>query len=78
VDFFGDSHVVIQLSLIGLFGIKRAYLHLEKPKLQELFLSKINSIFTGKQYARCSFFYHRWFSFERYMCFFNLAGFGTN
>jgi hypothetical protein len=30
---------------------KRAYLHLEKSKLQEVFLSKTSSVFTGKQWA---------------------------
>jgi hypothetical protein len=34
---------------------------------------KTISILTGKQYARCSCFWHTWFYFERYMCFFNIA-----
>jgi hypothetical protein len=34
----------------------RAYLHLETPKLQEVFLSKTHSILTGKQSDRCSCF----------------------
>jgi hypothetical protein len=38
--FFGDVHVFLQLSRIGLFGTKRANLHLEKPTLWEVFLSK--------------------------------------
>jgi hypothetical protein len=45
-----------------------------KPYWQEEFLSKIYLIVIGKQCNRCSCFLHRWFSFERYMCFFNLAG----
>jgi hypothetical protein len=45
----------------------------ETPKMQEVFLSNTNPILTGKQYATCSCFSHRWFSCERYMCFFNLA-----
>jgi hypothetical protein len=28
---------------------KRAYLHLEKPKLQKVFLSQTNSVLTGNQ-----------------------------
>lgn len=32
-----------------------------------------NSIFTGKQYARDSCFYHTWFSSKKYTCFFNSA-----
>jgi hypothetical protein len=41
---------------------KRAYLHLEKPKLQEVFLSTTNSVLIGKQNARCSCFWHKLFS----------------
>jgi hypothetical protein len=41
VVFFGEIHVVIQLSLIGIFGTKRVYLQLEKLKLQEVYLLKI-------------------------------------
>jgi hypothetical protein len=52
----GEIHVVIQLSLIGLFGTKKAYLHLEKPKLQEVLPLKSNSVLTGKECARCSCF----------------------
>jgi hypothetical protein len=36
----------------GPFGGNRAYLHLETPKFQEVFLSKYKSILTGRQYAR--------------------------
>jgi hypothetical protein len=39
---------VSSTQLIGPFGTKRAYLHLEKPKLQEVFLSKTISIVRGK------------------------------
>jgi hypothetical protein len=37
---FGEMHVFLQLRLIGLLGTKRAHLHLEKPRVQEEFLSK--------------------------------------
>jgi hypothetical protein len=37
-----------ELSCIGIFGTKRAYLHLETPKFQEVFLPKTNPIITGK------------------------------
>jgi hypothetical protein len=43
------------------------------PQLHGVFLSKTNTILTGKQCARCSCLSHGWFSFKRYMCFFNLA-----
>jgi hypothetical protein len=39
--------VFLQHCLIGLFETKRAYLQLMKPKLQEVFLSKNNTILTG-------------------------------
>jgi hypothetical protein len=55
------------------FGTKRAYQHLEKHTLQEVFLSKTISTLTGKQCARCSCFQHRWFSFQQYKCFLKLA-----
>jgi hypothetical protein len=38
-----------QLSSIDLLRTKRAYLHLGKPTWEEVFLSKTNSIHTGKQ-----------------------------
>jgi hypothetical protein len=47
MGFIEELHVFFQLSSIGLFGTKRAYLHLEKPKLQEIFLSETNSLLTG-------------------------------
>jgi hypothetical protein len=34
--------VFFQLSRIGIFGTKRDYLQLEKPKLQEVLLSEYN------------------------------------
>jgi hypothetical protein len=38
---------LLQLSWIGLFGTKFAFLHLENPNFQEPFLSKTNSMLTG-------------------------------
>jgi hypothetical protein len=49
--FFGEIQVLLQVSCIYLFGTNRTYLLLETPKLQEGFLSKTNSILTGKQCA---------------------------
>jgi hypothetical protein len=49
MDFFGEIHVDLQLSWIGLFRVSTGYLHLETSKLQEVFLSKSNSSLTGKQ-----------------------------
>jgi hypothetical protein len=45
----------------------------EPAKVQDLFLSKMTRILPGKLSARCSCCYHRWFSFKRFMCFFNSA-----
>jgi hypothetical protein len=47
--FFIEIHVFLQLSGVGLFGAKKAFLHLRKYDLQEVFLSKNNSVLTGKQ-----------------------------
>jgi hypothetical protein len=38
MGFIEELHVIFQLRSISLFGTKRAYDHLEKPKLQEVFL----------------------------------------
>jgi hypothetical protein len=46
--FFQEVHVLPQLSRIGLLVANRVYLHLEISKLQEVFLSKTNSILSGK------------------------------
>jgi hypothetical protein len=40
---------------------------------RKAFLSNTNSILTGKQCARCSWYSNKWVSFERYMCFVNSA-----
>jgi hypothetical protein len=45
--------VFLQLSSIGLFEEKRAYLPLETPKLNEVFLSKLNLLLTAKRFATC-------------------------
>jgi hypothetical protein len=47
IFFFEEIHVFLQLSLIGLFGTKRACLHLEKPELQVLFLSNLTQFSQG-------------------------------
>jgi hypothetical protein len=52
---FHKIHVFPQLRGIGLLGTKTLYLHLQKHKLQEVFLSKTCSVLTGKQCFRCSF-----------------------
>jgi hypothetical protein len=56
MGFFGEIHVLPYFSWIGLLGTKRAQLHLEKPKLEEVFVSKSNSILIGKHSVRCSCF----------------------
>jgi hypothetical protein len=50
---FVELHVFLHLSLIGLFGAKKGYLHLENYDFQEVFLSEPNSNLTRKQCARC-------------------------
>ena len=59
--FFWEIHVFLQLSWIGLFGTKSGYIHLEKSKLQEVFLSKSNAFLSGEQCARWWRLYARWF-----------------
>jgi hypothetical protein len=54
--FFQEIHLFLQLSQRGLFGTKWALLHIENYDLQRVFLSKTNSILTGKQCFRCSCF----------------------
>jgi hypothetical protein len=44
--FLEDINVFLQLTIIGLFGANRAYLHLENCDLQEVFLAKTNSMLT--------------------------------
>jgi hypothetical protein len=48
-DFLWRDTLFLQLSLTGLFGTKGVYLHFEKPKLEEAFLSQTNSFPTGNQ-----------------------------
>jgi hypothetical protein len=47
MHFFREIHVSLQLSRIGIFRLSTGYIHLEIPKLQEVFLSKTNTIFIG-------------------------------
>jgi hypothetical protein len=54
--FLSRGACVSSTSRISLFWTIRAYLHLETPKSQQVFLSKTNSIVTEKQCARCSRF----------------------
>ena len=69
--FLYEIQVFLQLSWVGLFGTKWAFIHLENCDLQELFISTINPFLTGKQYARGFSFLHRWFSLEKHLSFFN-------
>jgi hypothetical protein len=60
-----------ELSLICLFETQRAYLHLEKPKLLEVFISKTqfsegNNLLDAAA-SNTDFF------LERFICFFNSA-----
>jgi hypothetical protein len=47
---------VSSTQLIGLLEATRAYLHLDTSKVQEVFISKTNSILTGKPCYRCCSF----------------------
>jgi hypothetical protein len=51
--FFADRNVFLPLSWIGLFRTKGGTLHLENYELKDTFLSKTNSITSGKQCGRC-------------------------
>jgi hypothetical protein len=44
---FTEIYVFLPLSRVHLLVTKRVYPHLEKPKFQEVSLSKLYSIFTG-------------------------------
>jgi hypothetical protein len=44
--FFGEVHVSLQITWIGIFGANRIYFHLESPCLQEVFFSKTIMILT--------------------------------
>jgi hypothetical protein len=54
---FGELHAFPPLTWIGLFGAKRAYLHLESPNFHQVFLSKVNSVITEKQCSASFCFY---------------------
>jgi hypothetical protein len=54
--FLSRDTCVPSAYLIGLSGAKKVYLNLENYDLQEVFLSKTNSVLIWKQYARCSCF----------------------
>jgi hypothetical protein len=45
--FFWEEHVLFHISWIGIFVTKRNYIHFEKPKLQEVFLSKLAQFSQG-------------------------------
>jgi hypothetical protein len=45
--FLGEINAFLQLSWINIFGAKRCSLDIEKPKFQEVFHSKTNSISVG-------------------------------
>jgi hypothetical protein len=52
--FFWEIYVFLQLSWIGLFVGNRAYLHLETPKLQEIFLSKLTQCSLSNNVLVCA------------------------
>jgi len=54
--FLWRDTCVYPLRWIGLFGAKGAHLHLESPKIQEVFLSKTKAVLTGKTCTGCSCF----------------------
>jgi hypothetical protein len=54
--FLSRGFLFHQLRCIGQFGTKSAFLHIENSYLQKIFLSKYNSILTGKQCVRCCSF----------------------
>jgi hypothetical protein len=56
IFIFREIHVFLLHSWICLFGVNRSYFHIETHKVREEFFSKTNSVVTGKQYARWSWF----------------------
>jgi hypothetical protein len=54
IVFLGDIYVFLQLSWIGLFEANRAYLLLETPMFQEVFLSKLNRLSQGNNMQHIS------------------------
>jgi hypothetical protein len=57
--FFLEIHIFLELRWICIFGAKRGYLLHENYDLQDVFISKIKSFFTGNPCARCCTFYYR-------------------
>ena len=47
IVFFREIHVFLQLNDIGLLETNRAYLHLEKAKLQEVYVPKLTHFSQG-------------------------------
>jgi hypothetical protein len=54
--FLWRNSCIFSTRLKSLVGANRAYLHLEIPKLQEVFSSKSSLLHTGKQCATCCSF----------------------
>jgi hypothetical protein len=73
MGFFGDIYVFLSLSGKDIFGRQRANLYIEKPMCSEYSFQKQTQYSQGKNVLDASAS-NIWFSFERYMCFFKLAG----
>jgi hypothetical protein len=72
MGLFQETHVFIQLTWIDLSGANWAYLHLENYDLPEVFFQTL-TLFSQGNKVLDSPALTRMVSFERYMCFFNLA-----
>jgi hypothetical protein len=54
IFLFEETDVFLLLNGKCLVGANSIYLHVETPKLQEVFLSKLTQFYTEKECARCS------------------------
>jgi hypothetical protein len=61
---FWEIYLFLKLRWIDLLGKNTANVLIDTWKEQEIFLSKNNTVLTGKPYTRCSCFWHKWFSFK--------------
>jgi hypothetical protein len=76
MSLFGDIHEFLDHSCIGPFGTKWTLFQRENCDLQQVFLSKTNTVLIGKQWAGSSWFCHRCISYEKCICFLNLVDLG--
>jgi hypothetical protein len=70
---FREIHVFLQFNWIAQFLTKKAYLHIDKPKLLEFSLQKLTQLSQGYKVVDGPASNIDGFSSERYMLLFNSA-----